>query len=166
MKSSMTEKNAAGFRELVYAVAWAAMILVVYDLADTAMRMWLKNGDYAGRNLVLTITAIAAGCVLAYFVMTRYASVYIYDIDEKSLRLTRKIGKREKAVEIKNKEIRSFSAVKPQCPPKTVVNMRKTVFSDKKLYYLVYRQGGESKMAVFEPSERLAAEISSRIKEG
>lgn len=162
----MTEKNAAGFRELVYSVLWAALILTAYDFADTALRMIYGADAAPGRNLALTVAAIAAGCVLVYFVMTRYAAVYTYEANEKTLRLTRKIGKREKAVEIKNRDIRSLSKKKPHSVPKTIVNMRKTVFSDKRVYYLVYVKSGREEMAVFEPSREMAAEISSRVKEG
>lgn len=162
----MTEKNAAGFLELVYSVLWAALILAVYDVSDTALRLMSDGAPNPGRNLMLTVAAVCAGCVLVYFVMMRYAAVFTYETGEKSVRLSRKVGKREKTVEIKNREIRSISKRKPQNPPKTVYNMRKTVFSDKRVYYLIYVKGGREEMAVFEPSEEMAMKISSRVKEG
>ena len=160
----MTEKNAAGIKEAVFAVLWAVVILIGYDLADTAMRLY--TSDSFASNMMLTIFAIIAGCVLVYFVLTRYASVFIYDADKKSIRITRKIGHRERAVEVKYKNIVSFSRKIPENPPKPVHKMRKTVFSNKNTYYLIYKNGSAKETVIFEPSRKLAEEISSRVKEG
>ena len=157
----MTEKNTAGIKEAVYSVLWAVAILIGYDIADTAMRLY-----GFGSNMVLTIAAIIAGCVLVYFVLTHYAAVFIYDTDKKSIRFTRKIGHRERAVEVKYKNIISFSRKCPENPPKPVHKMRKTVFSNKNTYYLVYKNGSARETVVFEPSRKLAEELSSIVKKG
>lgn len=166
----MTEKHTAGVKEAVFAVLWAVAILIGYDFADTAMRLYSANQSDStggiGGNMALTIAAILAGCVLVYFVLTRYASVFIYDADKKSIRLTRKIGHRERVVEVKYKNIISFSEKIPENPPKPVHKMRKTVFSNKNTYYLIYKNGSAKETVIFEPSRKLAEEISSKMKEG
>lgn len=160
----MTEKNTAGLKEAIFAVLWAVAILTGYDLANTAMRLY--GSDKFGSNMMLTIFAIIAGCVLVYFVLTRYAAVFIYDADKKSLRITRKIGHRERAVEVKYRNIISFSRKIPENPPKPVYKMRKTVFSNKNAYCLIYKNGSARETVIFEPSERLAEIIKSMMKEG
>ena len=160
----MTEKCAAGVKEAIFAVLWAIAILIGYDLADTAMRLY--TSDSFASNMMLTVFAIIAGCVLVYFVLTRYAAVFIYDADKKSIHLTRKIGHRERAVEVKYKSIISFSRKIPENPPKPVHKMRKTVFSNKNAYCLIYKNGSAKETVIFEPSKRLAEEIQSRMKEG
>ena len=160
----MTEKRAAGVKEAIFAVLWAIAILIGYDLADTAMRLY--GSDNFGSNMALTIFAIIAGCVLVYFVLTRYAAVFIYDADKKSIRITRKIGHRERAVEVKYRNIISFSKKIPENPPKPVHKMRKTVFSNKNAYCLIYKNGFARETVIFEPSRKLAEEIQSNMKEG
>ena len=160
----MTEKCTAGIKEAVFAALWAVAILIGYDLADTAMRLY--TSDAFGSNMTLTIAAILAGCVLVYVVLTRYAAVFIYDADKKSIRLTRKIGHRERAVEVKYKNIISFSKKIPENPPKPVHKMKKTVFSNKNAYCLIYKNGSAKETVIFEPSRKLAEKILSRMKEG
>ena len=162
----MTEKNTAGVKESIFAVLWAIAILIGYDLADTAMRLY--TADSFGSNMMLTILAIVAGCVLVYFVLTRYAAVFIYDADKKSISLTRKIGHRERNVKVKYKDIISFSRKIPENPPKPVYKMRKTVFSGKNAYCLIYKNGSARETVIFEPSQGLAEEIQSKMnmKEG
>ena len=160
----MTEKRTAGIKEAIYSVLWAVAILIGYDLTDTAMRLY--GSDTFGSNMVLTIAAILAGCVLVYFVLTRYAAVFIYDADKKSIRLTRKIGHRERAVEVKYKDIISFSKRIPENPPKPVHKMKKTVFSNKNAYCLIYKNKSARETVIFEPSKRLAERILLSMKEG
>ena len=160
----MTEKNTAGAKEAIFAVLWAVAILIGYDLADTAMRMYTT--DTFGSNMMLTIFTIIAGCVLVYFTLTRYAAVFIYDADKKSIRITRKIGHREKSVEIRYRDIISFSRKMPDNPPKPVYKMRKTVFSNKNAYCLIYKNGSARETVIFEPSRKLAEIIQSSMKEG
>lgn len=160
----MTEKCTAGIKEAMFAILWAVAILIGYDLADTAMRLYTSNAF--GSNMVLTIAAILAGCVLVYVVLTRYAAVFIYDADKKSIRITRKIGHRERAVEVKYRNIISLSRKIPENPPKPMHKMRKTVFSNKNAYCLIYKNGSAKETVIFEPSRRLADVIQSRMKEG
>ena len=160
----MTEKNTAGLKEAIFAVLLAAAILIGYDLADTAMRLY--GSKSFSSNMMLTIFAIIAGCVLVYLVLTRYAAVFIYDTDEKSIRLTRKIGHRERSVEVRYRDIISFSKKIPSNPPKPVYKMRKTVFSDKHAYCLIYKHGSARETVIFEPSRKLARVIQSKVKEG
>ena len=158
----MTEKRTAGVKEAVFAILWAVAILIGYDIADTAMRLY--SSDASGYNMALTIAAILAGCVLVYVVLTRYAAVFIYDADKKSISITRKIGHRERAVEMKYKDIISFSRKIPENPPKPVHKMKKTVFSNKHAYCLIYKNGSARETVIFEPSRKLAEEILSKVK--
>lgn len=161
----MIEKNSAGVKELIYSVLWAWGILLAYDFIDTALRIGLGEA-YGGRDLILTCAAVLAGCALAYFVLTRYAAAFVYETDKKGVKITRKIGHREKTLEIKNKELRSIAKEKPAAEPKVTHKMKKSIFSDKKTYYLTFVRGRELMSVAFEPSEKMAEEIAKRIKEG
>ena len=164
----MTEKNAAGIKEAVFAVLWAAAILIAYDLTDTALRLYASGPGDSGPwwNMSLTVCAIAAGCVVVYFVLTRYAASFTYEAGKRAIRLTRKIGHRERIAEIKYSDIISFSRERPQNMPKPVRKFGKTVFSGKNAYYITYKNGSAKETVIFEPSEKMAEEISARMKEG
>ena len=161
----MTEKNSAGIKEMIYSVLWAVVILIGYDITQTAMKLALGEG-YKGRDLILTCALILAGCVLVYIVLTRYASTFIYEINEKSVCITRKIGHRERKYDIKNKDIRYISKTQPNMSIEKSYKMKKTVFSHRSTYYLVYLQNGRLNMIEFEPSDAMAKEIEKKIKVG
>ncbi len=160
----MTETNKAGIKEAAFAALWAFVIIIVYDFADTALRLYTSRG--AEMNMLLTIGAVLAGCVVVYFALTRYAASFTYEAGNKSLRLTRKIGHREKSIEIRYRDIISLSKKRPGNMPKPVYKMRKTVFSDKNIYYMVYKNRSAHETAVFEPSKEFAESVLSRMKEG
>ncbi len=164
----MTEKNSAGIKEAVVIALWAFALIAAYDLADTAMRLYSGGGQAAaaGWNMTLTVCAVAAGCVIVYFALTRCAASFTYEARGKDLLITRKIGHREKTVRIKYEHIVLFSRKRPVKPIKPIYKMRKTVFSNKNTYYLVYKSKSAQGTVVFEPSETLAAEITSKMKEG
>ncbi len=159
----MTETNSAGVKEFIFAVLGAIGILIGYDLLDTALR--LMQGGESGRNMIATIAAIAAGCVLVYFALKHYAATFTYTINKSGFCAARKSGRRMQEIEIKNKNLRSISRTPPANVTGKTCSMKKTVFSKKNTYYLTYLEDNRINTLLFEPSVRLAREIGSRIKE-
>ena len=162
----MEEKCAAGVKELLYSIMAVIALLLGYDFIGTAFRLMSGQNGYSGQNLVLTVLAVAIGCVIAYFVLTRYGAVFTYTAEEKKIYIKRRIGHREKVIEIKNRDIVSVSKSAPYKETKKVYKMCKSIVSQKNRYYLVYKNNGERETVIFEPSQNLVKEISKRVKEG
>lgn len=157
----MKEQQRAGIKGYVSAVLLALAILLGYDFIDTAFRMWGRN--FTGREMILTVLAAAVGAAAVYLVITRYAAVYTYEMNQKSIVITRKIGHRERTIEIKNTEICGISKEKPEREVKRIYRMQKTILSNG-VYYILYKQGGEYYIVRISSSDKFAKAIEERIK--
>ena len=80
------------------------------------------------------------------------------------VRVNRAIGHRNKEVEFYISDVKSVTRQKPQKTPKTIYNMRASVFSPKKVWYVVYEKNRIENMLVFEPSQKMVEKIKSRAK--
>ena len=80
------------------------------------------------------------------------------------VRVNRAIGHRNKEVEFYISDVKSVTRQKPKKTPKTIYNMRASVFSPKKVWYVVYEKNRIENMLVFEPSQKMAEKIKSRAK--
>ena len=103
-------------------------------------------------------------CILGFFVLTRYAAIFTYSIKDDIVRVNRAIGHRNKEVEFYISDVKSVTRQKPKKTPKTIYNMRASVFSPKKVWYVVYEKNRIENMLVFEPSQKMAEKIKSRAK--
>ncbi len=148
---------------MIYSILWAIAVLMGYDMANTALKTALGD-SFAGRDMLLTCALVGAGCVLVYFVLTRYASTFIYVAGDDGVSIIRKTGHREKRFDIAFKDIRCISRSVPGMKIAAVCKMKKTVFSRKNTYCLVYQSGGKLNMIEFEPSAALAEKIKEGIK--
>lgn len=160
----MTEQRKGGFKEFVFLILWLIALAAAYDFTDTFIRTFRNTGAKPGQNLFLTVAVIICGCILIYLALKHYAAGFTYELTEKSIKISRKIGHRVKSEEIKNKQIRAFSKTRPNSGK--IHSMKTTIVSDKHTYYLTYINGGALETIAFEPSESMAEEILKRVKEG
>lgn len=153
----MEEKRTGGGKEFVFAMVWAVVLM----LAGQYITYLLPSYKIIG-----TIITILMFCVLGFFVLTRYAAVFTYSVKDDIVRVNRSIGHRNKEVEFFASEVKSVTKTRPEQKVINVYNMRTTVFSLKKVRYVVYERNGIKNMLVFEPSDKMAKKIQSRAKNG
>lgn len=148
----MTEEVTAGGREFCFAMLWAAALYVVCGILMSFFSSYFSAGG---------VISIFIFCVFGFFVMTRYSARFTYTLKSGRLRVNRTIGKRNKEIEFACKDIINMSCgTKPESFPKRPYNMRKTVFSTKKLLYIEYAdKSGESVGVIIQPSEKLREKI-------
>lgn len=154
----MSEVRTGGRKEFVYSVLWAVFLLFAGKYIIFILPEYKVLGG---------IATLLMFCVLGFFVMTRYAAVFTYSLKGYSLRINRKIGKRNKEIEIKASEINSVSRKKPDNMPRhsDVYKMRASVFSGKRLCYVSYTKNDTDGVLVFEPSEEMMKALK-RLKNG
>ena len=146
MAQNFTEKKAAGLREFLFTLVMACVCYGIGRLVRDALTSYKVVGD---------LITIALGCVLAYFVITRYASSYTYSVGDGVLKVTRSIGHRVTAVETDISSIKRISASKPDNALENVYKMTPYILPNKRTRYVVFRQGKAEKMIVFAPSNEL-----------
>lgn len=115
-------------------------------------------------KIIGTIITILLFCILGFFVLTRYAAIFTYSIKDDSVRVNRAIGHRNKEVEFYISDVKSVTRQKPKKTPKTIYNMRASVFSPKKVWYVVYEKNRIENMLVFEPSQKWLKRLRAERK--
>lgn len=151
----MEETRTGGTKEFIFSVIWALFLLMLGRL----IIFTLPNYKIIG--VIITIMMF---CLLAYFVLTRYSAVYTYTLKNDILRVNRRIGHRNKEVQIYMTEILSVSRAWPRNVKARASVMKTSAFSKKRTWYVVYERGGEKGVLEFEPSARMAEKIISRAK--
>lgn len=151
----MEEKRTGGGKEFVFSVIWTILLLFIGKIVTASLPTMKVLG------VILTILMF---CVLGFFALTRYAAIYTYSLKNDRLRINRKIGHRNKEIEISASQVRAISKNKPPHNVKRIRNMRTAVFSKRDAWYLVYEKDNELNMLVFEPSKKMADKIKSRAK--
>jgi hypothetical protein len=136
-------------------VIWLIILLLIGRIFTNAL---------TGYKVIGIAVTIIMFCVLGFFALTRYSSVFTYSLKNDRLRVNRKIGHRNKEVEMPLSAVRVISRQKPSWSVKRTYNMRATVFSSKLVWYVVYEKDGSFYMLVFEPTKKMADKIKSRAK--
>lgn len=151
----MEETRTGAVKEFVFSVIWLIVLLIIgRGLTNT-----LQNYKIIG--IAVTILMF---CVLGFFVITRYCAIYTYSLKNDRLRVNRKIGHRNKEIDMAVSSVKSITRQRPSDKVKNTYNMKTTVFSSKNVWYLLYRKDSEMNMLVFEPSKGMADKIKSRSK--
>lgn len=150
----MKEIRTGGRKEFIYSVIWAVLLLFVGKIIIQILPTYKMAGGIA--------TVFMFG-ILGFFVMTRYAAIFTYTLKGHILRINRKIGKRNKEIELKMSEIKSVSNKKPASMPRhrDVYIMCSSVFSKKKRYYIEYKKNNTSYVLVFEPSVEMVEKLNT-----
>lgn len=151
----MEETRTGATKEFVFSVIWFILILMIGRGLINSLREYKIIG--------IAVTVIMC-CVLGFFVMTRYCAIYTYSLKNDRLRVSRKIGHRVKSVDIPVSSVKSISRQKNGARTNKIYNMRKTVFSQKDIYYVHYGKNGAENMLVFEPSAAMVDKLKSRMK--
>lgn len=152
----MQEVKKAGTLQFICVLLWAALFGLVGAYVRFILPAYKIIGDFL---------TIALFCVLAYFVLVRYAAVYTYTFSkEGSLRLNRQIGKRNKEIEIPLKNMQALLRKKPEKLPSAVMNMGVSVLSRKHTYYLIYTHNRVERAVLFEPGRELVKELTRRME--
>ncbi|MDD6483829.1 MAG: hypothetical protein PUF72_04535 [Clostridiales bacterium] len=151
----MSETVSAGKKEFFLALLGAVILYLAGEYIKYILPSYKAAGD------VLEVIMFA---VFAYFVMTRYAAVYTYSLNNGTLRVNRKIGHRNKELEINACNMR---AVKTSVKGKIrVYTMKKTIFHHKEDVYLIFKKDDREYALCFAPSGKLRAKTESLAKKG
>ena len=151
----MEEKRTGGGKEFIFSLLWAVIFMILGQYIIFILPSY---------KIIGTIITILLFCILGFFVLTRYAAIFTYSIKDDIVRVNRAIGHRNKEVEFYISDVKSVTRQKPQKTPKTIYNMCASVFSPKKVWYVVYEKNRIENMLVFEPSQKMVEKIKSRAK--
>ena len=124
----MREESKAGLKEFILVMLWAVLLTLIGDWLRYVMPSYKVLG---------TVVEILLFCVLAFVVLTRYSAVYTYTADKDIFRANRRIGKRNKEIEIKRGQLKGMVFQRPKNGIKTV-NMCRYVFPHKDVKYLLF----------------------------
>ncbi len=143
LAQNITEKKAAGVKEFLFTLVLACVCYGAGRIIRDALTSYKVIGD---------LVTIALGCVLVYYVITRYAASYTYSVEDGVLKIVRAIGHKVSAVEADIASIKKISASKPDIATKNAYKMTPHILPNKHTRYVVFEQGRIKKTIIFEPS--------------
>ncbi len=88
------------------------------------------------------ISMILMGCILVYFVYTRYCAEFTYTLGEEGIAAKCRIGRRERAAYAEYNDISCISDTKPEQKPQVCAKFIKSIISSKNRRYISYNNGG------------------------
>ncbi len=146
------QEHKAGMREYLVSVVGVILLWILCDVLDYLIPI----------PLVEDILFIGIAGVLVYLVYTHYCAVFSYELGDKKLIITRKIGKREIVEEISYKKINVIYTNKPEIKlPKNITMLTVSVFNKKNYCYVLYNK--KAKCLVFEPDGELLRLLKENI---
>lgn len=150
-----SEIQSAGLKEFFIALLWAALLFTLGSMTSYAVSLY-KIISGAGTLLLL--------CVYAFFVLTRYSAVFTYTLEDKRLRVNRKIGHRNKELEIRYRDVLEITDADPRI--RRTARMKKYVMRNRRDVYVVYNDKGEKRCLLFCPSAEFLKRFKKAIKKG
>ena len=151
----MKEVRTAGTKEFIYSMLWAVLLLFIGRGVINTLPQYKVAG---------TIATLISFCFLGFFVMTRYSALFTYEDTGYSLRINRRIGKRNKEIEFRYEDIIYMESIAPAELPKPRYNMRASVFSRRKCSYIIFGYKGNKQTLIFEPSQKFMDSLRQSIK--
>lgn len=147
-----TQERKAGIFQYFLSLIVCLIIWVLSDLTGAVIDiLWVSD-------LIFIVFSIIA----VYLIYTHYCPVFVYDIKNKNIIFTKKIGAREVIKEtVSFSKIDSISKNKPINLPKDLIKMKVRMFGKKRDSYLIYNKG--TKCIVFEPDDKLYSILSDCI---
>lgn len=149
----MKEIHSAGLKEFFIAVIWAAALFTLGSMSSYAVSVY---------KVISGIGTLLLLCVYAFFVLTRYSAVFTYSLEGQVLRVNRKIGHRNKEVEIRASQIVNISHLDPKLRP--TYRMKKYILRNKRDCYVTYKKGGRTECLLFCPSDELLKKLRKTAK--
>ena len=143
----MEEKRTGGGKEFIFSLLWAVIFMILGQYIIFILPSY---------KIIGTIITILLFCILG---LTRYAAIFTYSIKDDIVRVNRAIGHRNKEVEFYISDVKSVTRQKPKKTPKTIYNMRASVFSPKKVWYVVYEKSRRRKWLKRLRAERKTAKL-------
>ena len=153
MENQMKETQSAGIKEFIIALLWAGVLFFLGGSVSYAIPVYKVIGG---------VGTLLLFCAFAFFVLTRYSAVFTYSLEKNVLRVNRKIGHRNKEVEIRAEEIVSISDKNPKLRP--TYRMKKRVLRSRYDCYIVYVHNGTEACLLFNPSNEMIKRIKKEVK--
>ena len=151
----MKEVRTAGTKEFIYSMLWAVLLLFIGRGVINTLPQYKVAG---------TIATLISFCFLGFFVMTRYSALFTYEDTGYSLRINRRIGKRNKEIEFRYEDIIYMESTPPSELPKPRYNMCASVFSHRKCSYIIFGYKGNKQTLIYEPSHKFMDSLRQSIK--
>lgn len=150
----MEETRTGGKKEFLFSCLWAVLLLFIGRFLIFAL---------PEVKVIGAVVTLLMFCVLGFFVLTRYSAVYTYSLKNNRFRVNRKIGHRNKEYEVSLSGVKSVTKKRPPHSPRAQ-NMRATVFSEKNVRYILYRQNKRDMLLVCTISDTMAEKLKNSIK--
>lgn len=98
-KTRLTVK--AGAKEYFYVLIWIALTVIIGDAAVSLFK---------GPPVIKSVFMIAMMCVMVYFVYKKYSAVFLYELGEDGIKVSERIGRRERSVYVEYSSVKGISA--------------------------------------------------------
>lgn len=146
------QERKAGFLQYLVCIISGILLWIFCDIVGILLR----------NNLVADILFVVLACVLVYCTYTHYCAIFIYELADKKLVITRKIGKREICEEIKLNKITGIYD-KHSVPhlPKNTTSFTANLISKKNYCYLLYNKNNNC--LIFEPDSKFLKLLKENI---
>ena len=137
------QEHKAGIKQYIFSLFLCLVVWVLCDFIGAV----IDNGFLAD------ILFIVLMVIVIYLIYVHYCAVFVYEISQKKLTATRRIGRKEIKEEISLNKIKQVYFSKPESLPRNMVYMTAKIFRKKNLCYIIYDKG--EKCLVIEPDEEL-----------
>lgn len=142
----------AGIRQYLVSVVCVILLWILCDILAYLIPI----------PLVADILFIGIAGIVVYMVYTHYCAVFLYELGDKKLMVTRKIGHREFVEEIPYKKIDQIYTKKPKIKlPKNITMLTVSVFKNQNYCYVIYNK--KAKCLVFEPDGEFLRLLKEKI---
>lgn len=149
----MKEIHSAGLKEFFIALIWAAALFFLGGATSYAVSIY---------KIINGVGTLLLFCVYAFFVLTRYSAIFTYSLDGYYLKVNRKIGHRNKEIEIRASEITDISRRDPKLRP--TYRMKKYILRNKRDCYVTFKKCGKVECLLFCPSDELLKKLKKATK--
>ena len=137
------QEHKAGIKQYIFSLFLCLVVWVLCDFIGAV----IDNGFLAD------ILFIVLMVIVIYLIYVHYCAVFVYELSQKKLTATRRIGRKEIKEEISLSKIKQIYFSKPESLPRKMIYMTAKIFRKKNLCYIIYDKG--SKCLVIEPDEEL-----------
>jgi len=145
-----TETNKAGVKSFFFILIAVITAMLVLSCVKSAFE----------NVLLVDAVTILIFCIIGYYTLVRYSSVFEYSTDGEVLIIIRKIGHRVTTVNIDVKKIKKLSRNKADISSvKKPLNMCASIISKQRAYYLLYTEDKVKKAIIFEPTDALVEKL-------